>query len=316
MRVVSTRPRSGARGGAERAGGWRPAARIRPGGVVPLVGPRGDAERREWDAVAPTLRAWWPAFEGFMSPVTGAMVAAAALRPGCRVLDVATGFGEPALTVADVVGPAGRVVATDLSPAMLAVAAERAAARGLTNVDFAVMDAQEPGLGGDAFDAVVCRLGLMFMPRSGAGLGRLRDLLAPGGRMVAAVWGRAEVNPWLTLAAGALDRSAGPAPAPPGAARIFDLGYPGVLEAALAGAGFVRVRRHAVRVEFAWASAAAFSRYHQTSPLGRRLAGTDPNRRARAWAAVTAAAEAVGKGGAVRLGGEVVVVGASSPGPA
>ena len=58
------------------------------------------------------------------------------MQPGSRVLDVAAGYGEPALTAARKAGPEGRVVATDISAEMLAFGRERAAAAGLGNVEF------------------------------------------------------------------------------------------------------------------------------------------------------------------------------------
>ena len=102
------------------------------------------AARRRWDGAADALRIWWPAFEAFMAPVTDVMITQAHLHTGARVLDVATGFGEPAFTLAAVVGPSGHVVATDLSPMMLTVASERARNRALANVTVAEMDGQRP----------------------------------------------------------------------------------------------------------------------------------------------------------------------------
>lgn len=117
-------------------------------------------QRRLWDETAPYLRDWWPTFEGFMAPVTCVMIAQAGLYPGgAHVVDVASGFGEPALAVAGRVGPQGHVVATDLSSAMLSVATDRALALGLGNVEFVQMDAEEPTLAQGVYDAVVCRLG-------------------------------------------------------------------------------------------------------------------------------------------------------------
>jgi ubiquinone/menaquinone biosynthesis C-methylase UbiE len=103
------------------------------------------------------------------------------VRPGQRVLDIASGVGEPALAIAGQVGPAGSVLGTDLAAAMLAFARENAAARGLSNVEFRCMDGEVLDVPPGSFDVVTMRWGLMFMPdrvavREGAG----RDAVAGG----------------------------------------------------------------------------------------------------------------------------------------
>ncbi len=270
-------------------------------------------QRRQWDEAARGLRGWWPVFEGFMAPVTRAMVAHAGLRRRARVVDVASGFGEPALTAARLVGPGGRVVATDLSPAMLAVAAERARGLGLGNVDLVEMDAEEPVLPQARFDAVTCRLGLMFLPHLDVALERLAALLKPGGRLVAAVWGPPQANPWLDLALRTLVEFLELPPPPAEAPWVFGLSGAGELEDALAAAGLEEIRTTRVALHPDWPSSAAYSVFHQSSPLRRLVADEDPARRAQAWREVTAAAARRWGRGPLHLKGEVVVVSGRTP---
>jgi ubiquinone/menaquinone biosynthesis C-methylase UbiE len=118
------------------------------------------------------------------------------IQPGQRVLDVATGGGEPAVTAAHRVGSSGHVIATDLSPQMVALGRERVAELELHNIDFREMDAEAPDLPEQSFDVILSRFGLMFLPNLQVALQRLHQLLVPDGRLVAAVWGPPQKVPF------------------------------------------------------------------------------------------------------------------------
>ena len=265
-------------------------------------------QRQQWNDEVEARRAWWPAFDRIMTPVTRVMVTEARLRRGAQVLDVASGFGDPALALAGAVGPSGRVLATDLSASMVAAAAARARAAGLANVDVAEMDAEEPVLARGSFDAVTCRLGLMFLPNLDGALARLSELLVPGGRVVAAVWGPPEANRWLAVARQTLGEYLELPRPPRGAPDIFGLAGPGVAAAALARAGLEAVTTRRVTLRCSWPSAAAYTAFHRASPLGGATEGEDHDREMGAWRAVEAAAVRHWGRGRLRLAGEVLVV--------
>ena len=103
-------------------------------------------QRRDWDAAAAGWKKWWPVFERSAQPVSDRLVDLASVGPGARVLDIATGNGEPALTAARRVGAGGRVIATDQSTGMLAIARARAASMGVTNVEFREVDGEDLNL--------------------------------------------------------------------------------------------------------------------------------------------------------------------------
>ncbi len=121
------------------------------------------------------------------------------VRQGDRVLDVGCGFGDTAIKLAGLVGPAGEVVGIDCCDAFLDYAQKDAEARGATNVTFMRGDA-EIALPADDFDFVFARFGTMFFVNPVAGLRNMRKALRPGGRMVHIVWRNRADNPWLSMA--------------------------------------------------------------------------------------------------------------------
>ena len=129
------------------------------------------------------------------------LVSAAAIGPGHAVLDVAAGTGQATVGLASCVGPAGRVLAVDLSLPMLRVAAGKT--MGLP-VGVAMMDGQALACRSQSFDAVVCQLGLMFFPEPLRGLGEFRRVLRSGGRVALQVWARADRAPFFGILADAL----------------------------------------------------------------------------------------------------------------
>lgn len=147
-----------------------------------------DEQRQQWDGVAAGWRKWWPVIENGAQHVSQRMIELAEVQPGRRVLDIATGIGEPALLAASRVGPAGRIVATDLSSHMLDIARERAATLGLANVEFMEADAERLDFPDGSFDAVLWRWGLTDLPKPLNTLVAIRRMLAPDGSFVTAVW--------------------------------------------------------------------------------------------------------------------------------
>src|SRR5579863_3276302 len=145
-------------------------------------------QKAAWDDSAEGWKRWWPTFERAAQAVNDRLVELAGVRAGGRVLDIATGSGEPALTAARAVGKSGHVVAVDMSAGMLALARERIDSAGLKNVELVESDAESLPLGDHSFDAVLCRWGLMFMPDLDGLLRRLHRALKQDGRIAAAVW--------------------------------------------------------------------------------------------------------------------------------
>jgi SAM-dependent methyltransferase len=145
----------------------------------------------EW-AGAQTAAAWqkhYRAMKEQMAHVTNALVDAATPEPGMEVLDLASGTGQPALSLARRVAPAGRVTATDLNEDMLQALRVNARDEGVTNIETRVCDAQELPFPEAAFDLVTSRFGVMFFAETARALSEVRRVLRPGGRIAFLVWG-------------------------------------------------------------------------------------------------------------------------------
>jgi len=182
---------------------------------------RGAAMRAEW-----------------LGPATHRMLALAGIRAGSHVIDVAAGTGEQTIEAAHLVGPSGHVLATDISAAMLDVAAAMARELGLANVETRTADAQNLGLDPESFDAAISRLGLMFIPDLSRGLSQVKATLKQGGKFAAIVWGSAEKNPYLSVTGAVLRQRHEAAGLPPRPFVAHVLGEPETLAGALQSAGF------------------------------------------------------------------------------
>lgn len=172
-----------------------------------------------------------------MQPLCEWFCAATGAAPGQQALDLACGTGLPSLALAERVQPGGSVLATDLSPEMIAAArrvATRAHARGL---EHRVASAQDTGVPARSFDLATCAFGLMFCPEPAAAVGELRRALRPGGRFAVAVWDEMPSCPFFTVPFSALAQIAPPPPPAPGSRGMFGLAPASALEEVLRAGG-------------------------------------------------------------------------------
>ena len=211
------------------------------------------------------------------------LIEAAAIEPGQQVCDIATGAGEPALSVAALVGAEGRVFATDLCPEMMLGARRRAAAQGLHNITFRTADMLALPDADSAFDRVTCRFGLMFCPAPAQAAAEALRVLKPGGRAVYLVWGpRAETTMFVVFVA-AVEAVLGPLDEIDeiDLDRPFSLGATGALGGALSDGGLTDVEEREVRFAPRVPAAAPFWQAQFDMTFGRALDGaSDATRRA------------------------------------
>jgi ubiquinone/menaquinone biosynthesis C-methylase UbiE len=151
-----------------------------------------DSERQRNEAYWAQAVAFWRRYDEMEArltrPVSERMLDMAGVSPGMRVLDVASGRGEPALPAAHRVGAHGGVLAVDLVDGMLQIARERASREGLHTIEFQVADAEALDVGQRLFDVATLRWGLMYMRAPERALESIHRALKPGGALVIASW--------------------------------------------------------------------------------------------------------------------------------
>jgi SAM-dependent methyltransferase len=279
----------------------------------PSVDELRERVRRDWTDVA-TIEAWRRWREPFAvqtASLTQALVAAARIESGQRVLDLASGAGEPALTLARLVAPEGHVTATDVSPGWLSVIEDAALAERLQNIDLAVADAHALPFDDHAFDRLTSRLGVMFFADVQRALGECRRVVRPDGRVSFLVWGAPEKNMFFEVVMAALaSRVDLPRPAPgiPGPLRFA---APGSLSHELEQAGFREIEEERLIVPTPWPGPPEQLWQHFreiVAPLRPVIDGLSPDERAEVASEVIAAYAARYDGTRVELTGEVVVV--------
>lgn len=181
------------------------------------------------------------------APVTQALIEDAAITAGSAVLDVATGPGEPALTIAELIRSEGKVVGADLVPEMVEAARREAHRRGIHHASFEVASAESLPFPANFFDAVVSRFGVMFFPSPVDSFREWLRVLKPRGRIAVAVWHFAERNPFHYTVAQVVDRYV-PSPQPaPDSPDAFRFANPGKLRAVLSEAGVVATSERLLR---------------------------------------------------------------------
>jgi SAM-dependent methyltransferase len=189
-----------------------------------------DEVPNRWTNTAPYWEKHRETMRRMFAPVSEALIEDGEVVAGNSVLDVATGTGEPALRVAEVVGASGEVVGADPSAGMIDAATRAAARLALQNARFEVAGADDLPFPDDRFDAVVSRFGVMFFPSPLNGIRQMLRVLKPGQKMALAVWHFVDKNPFHHELARIVDRYA-PEPAlPPDAPDAFRFAPPGKLK--------------------------------------------------------------------------------------
>jgi ubiquinone/menaquinone biosynthesis C-methylase UbiE len=195
-------------------------------------------QRSTWAAAAQGWRRRDDLLRKGAIPVTERMLELSGIAAGSRLLDIASGTGEPAISAAQIVGEFGKVVGIDLVDEMLAVAREKSEKAHLDNIEFHCIDAETLDFTAGSFDAVTIRWGLMFMPEPQACLAAAHKALKQNGRISLTCWAAPEKNPFVGVLVKTLNKYMDVPVSPPGTPGIFAFSDPERLQRVLTSAGF------------------------------------------------------------------------------
>lgn len=202
-------------------------------------------QKETWNKFAPGWKKWDKLTIEFLQPMGDEMIRQLDPKGKDVVLDLASGTGEPGLTIASML-EGGKVVIADLSEGMLAVAREHAENRGITNIETVVCDGCDLPFADNTFDAISCRFGFMFFPDMLMATQEMRRVLKPEGKISIAVWGAPEKNFWVTAIMGTIkEHMALPAPLPD-APGMFRCAEDGLMVSLFSQAGLKNVTQKEV----------------------------------------------------------------------
>lgn len=247
-------------------------------------------QRQGWDNVAVGWQKWWSTFEIGAQSISDKLVELANIKPGLKVLDVATGIGEPAITAALRVGNDGYVLATDLSSQMLSIAKERARLLNLDQIiEFKEGDAETIVLQQSFFDAALCRWGLMFFSDLSAGLYNIYQSLVDGGRFAAAVWSTSDKVPQLSIAMNIVCQQTNASLPPTGNSGPFGLSNEKLLYRTFENVGFKDIQLEKVIVTFQFDDAADYTKFTQdiAAPVNAMLVNQSEEHVKQIWNCIT-----------------------------
>ncbi|MDQ2752086.1 MAG: class I SAM-dependent methyltransferase, partial [Bacteroidota bacterium] len=202
-------------------------------------------QQTTWNTFSPGWKKWDENTMSFLQPMGDAIVSALEIKEKDRVLDIASGTGEPGLTIAGI-AKNGSVTALDISDKMLQTAKEKAAQKGIQNFTTQQGDACEIPFENESFDKVSCRMGFMFFPDMQLAANEMFRVLKQGGKIAVSVWYSPQKNFWIGSVMSVINKNI-PTPAPPaGAPGMFRCAQPGLMKSIFQNAGFGNVKEEEI----------------------------------------------------------------------
>jgi len=263
-----------------------------------------DGQRKTWAGLSVGWEKWDAVIMDQLRPASAAIIEQLGIAEDQQHLDIASGTGEPGLSIAKL-APEGRVVLTDIAPEMLDVAARRATAQGVDNVETKVCSADDLPFAEATFDSVSVRFGYMFFPDMAKATAEFVRVLRPGGRVGASVWINPDQNPWTSILMRAIATEVEVPPPDPDAPNMYRCAAPGYVSALYEGAGLGDIAEGDVDVELVTGSPGEYwaMMSEHVSLAVAALQQVDEQARGRIRAEAMAKVRAFEKDGTVRVPG-------------
>ncbi|UOK42340.1 MULTISPECIES: class I SAM-dependent methyltransferase [Flavobacterium] len=204
-----------------------------------------EQQKASWNKFSPGWKKWDDLTMDFLKPMGDEIIRLLNVKNNDIVLDIATGTGEPGLTIASKLN-GGKVILTDLAEDMLEIARENASLRGIKNIETVVCDVCELPFPDNTFDAISCRFGFMFFPDMELAAKEMVRVLKPGGKIATSVWNIPEKNFWITAMMGTIHKNMELRPPPPGLPGMFRCAKEGMMTDLLSQSGLKNVSQNEV----------------------------------------------------------------------
>ncbi|MEO8666346.1 MAG: class I SAM-dependent methyltransferase, partial [Ignavibacteria bacterium] len=199
-----------------------------------------EQQRNSWNKFSPGWKKWDELTMDFLKPMGDEIIRLIKPMDNEVILDVASGTGEPGLTIATML-KGGKVISVDIAEGMLNIVKDNAEKRGIKNFETVVCDVCELPFEDNTFDAISCRFGFMFFPDMQLAAKEMFRVLKPGGRIATAVWYSPDKNFWVTATMGVLNKTLQLPPPPPGAPGMFRCAKDGLIADIFKEAGLKNV---------------------------------------------------------------------------
>lgn len=201
--------------------------------------------RDVWNKFSHGWQRWDSYNMKFLKPIGDIIISELDLQETDKVLDIASGTGEPGLSIAPLTKK-GKVVAVDISEQMLEAAREKALAKGLNNFETFICDVSDLSMSKESFDKLSCRMGFMFFPDMQLAAHQMYRVLKTGGRISVSVWGNPENNPWISCILDIINRNMNISSPAPDTLQMFRSSPPGLMKSILEKSGFKNITEHEI----------------------------------------------------------------------
>jgi ubiquinone/menaquinone biosynthesis C-methylase UbiE len=238
-------------------------------------------QKEIWNKFSAGWRKWDEITMNFIKPVSVELIELLHPKSNDYILDVASGTGEPGLSIASKLTN-GKVVLTDISEGMLESAKENATKRGIENIETKLCDVSSLPFEDNTFDAVSCRYGYMFFPDMMLATKEMARVLKPGGRIVTSVWSVPEKNFWVTALIEPIKNNLDLPPTPEGAPGLFRCAQNGFISNLFKSSGLNKIMEKEINFNL---NAGRFDNYWNmmtevVAPVANALSQADENTKA------------------------------------